>query len=396
MLTGHSLVYFSQGPWDDLWRPQHQLMSVFAQQNKVLYVERRPYLRSTMAEFRSGELGWQDLRQPALLQVADNLHIHRYPIWAPLSGAPALKQLSRAAMHASLKRSMRALDMSDPIVWYSLPSWLDLIDELPSAQLKLYHAIDEYTSYSQMTQARIRAWEAKEQAMMAQTDAVVVVSQTLYDAKAPYNPHTYLIPNAVNYRAYEAALADPELPPELAAIPEPRVGYIGLIGDKLNLPMLLDLARDNPQWSLVFLGSVRLPDQEALWQTLTGLPNVYHLGAVDVTRVPHYVKGFQVGLMPNLQNLFAENCSPLKLYDYLAAGIPVASIDMPHVRPFASHVQIAPTPGDFQRAVRDALADRDSQRRRERREIAAQETWEARVERLSEIIADRLAAKQAH
>jgi hypothetical protein len=392
MLTGHSLVYFSQGPWDDLWRPQHQILSIFAKQNKVIYVERRPYLRSTVSELRRGELGWQDLRRPTLKKVAENLYLHRYPLWAPASGAFALKELSRTAMQHSLNRSMRSLGMSNPIVWYSLPSWGDLIDDLPSAKLKLYHAIDEYTSYSDMSEAKIRTWERLERMMMAKTDAVIVVSKTLYDAKSPYNPHTYLIPNAVNYQAYEAALADPELPPELAAIPKPRVGYIGLIGDKLNLPMLLDLARENPQWSLVFLGTVRLPNQEDLWQALVSLPNVHHLGAVDVSRVPDYVKGFQVGLMPNLQNLFAENCSPLKLYDYLAAGIPVASIDIPHARPFASHIHLASTPEDFGQAVRDALADTDPQRWQERREIAAQETWEARVDKLSDIIVERLSA----
>jgi hypothetical protein len=185
------------------------------------------------------------------------------------------------------------------------------------------------------------------------------------------------------------------LPDAIAEIPEPRLGYIGLIGDKLDYDMLLDVARDNPQWSLVFLGTVRLSRQQNVWQALVDLPNVHHLDAVDVSRVPHYVKGFQIGLMPNLQNLFAENCSPLKLYDYLAAGIPVASIDMPHVRPFASHIQIAPTPADFVRAVRDALADTDPKRTEERLQIATRETWEARVEQLSEIIEDRRAAKRA-
>ena len=133
-----------------------------------------------------------------------------------------------------------------------------------------------------------------------------------------------------------------------------------------------------------------------MWQTLVDLPNVYHLDAVNVLRVPYYVKGFQVGLMPNLQNLFAENCSPLKLYDYLAAGIPVASIDMPHARPFASHIHLAPTPDDFEQAVRDALADTGHQHWQERRQIAARETWESRALKLSEIIVDRLAATQTH
>jgi hypothetical protein len=225
---------------------------------------------------------------------------------------------------------------------------------------------------------------------MAAVDAVVVVSQTLYDAKSPYNPHTYLVPNAVNYRSYEVALSDPELPAELAAIPAPRVGYIGLIGDKLDYDMLLDLARRNPQWSLVFLGTVRLSQQEDRWHSLVALPNVHHLDAVDVSRVPHYVKGFQVGLLPNLQNLFAENCSPLKLYDYLAAGIPVPSMDMPHVRPFASHIHLAPTPADFGQAVSDALEDTAEQRNRERKHIAARETWQARAEQLSAMILDHI------
>lgn len=391
MLTGHNLVYLAQGPWNDLWRPQHQLMSVFARSNKVLYVERRHFLRPTAKALSSGELGWNDLPRPSLEHIADNLYIHRYPIWAPITGAFPLKALTHAISRGSLRRSMRALGMSDPIVWYSLPGMLDMIDDLP-ARLRIYHAIDEYTSYSRQTEDSKRLVAQREQKLMAAVDAVIVVSQKLYDSKAPHNPHTYLVPNAVNYASYQTALNDPELPPELASIPEPRVGYIGLIGDKLDYDILLGLARQNPQWSLVFLGTVRLSQHQRVWQTLIDLPNVYHLDAVDVLRVPYYVKGFQVGLMPNLQNLFAENCSPLKLYDYLAAGIPVASIDMPHARPFASHIHLAPTPADFEQAVRDALADTGRQRCQERRRIAAQETWESRAQKLSEIIVDRLAA----
>jgi hypothetical protein len=395
MLTGHSLVYFAQGPWKDLWRPQHQLMSVFARTNKVLYVERRHFMRSTIRAFSRGELGWDDLSRPSLEKVADNLYVHRYPVWAPVTGARPLKGLTRALSHGSLRRSMRMLGMSDPIAWYSLPGMLDMIDDLP-ARLRIYHAIDEYTSYSNHTERSKYALLEREKRLMAAVDAVVVVSQTLYDAKSPYNRHTYLVPNAVNYAAYQAALDDPELPPELAAIPEPRIGYIGLIGDKLDYHMLLDLARNNPQWSLVFLGTVRLSRDQETWDSLLSLSNVHHLDAVDVLRVPHHVKGFQVGLMPNLQNLFAENCSPLKLYDYLAAGIPVASMDMPHARPFASHVHLASTPEEFERTVYAALADTDCQRCLERRQIAAQETWEARAQKLSEIIVDRLADRQNH
>ena len=161
MLTGQSLVYFAPGPWDDLWRPQHQLMSVFARQNKVLYVERRRYLRPTVAAFRNGDLGWSDVRSPALEAVADGLYVHRHPVWAPLSGAFALKQITRTITRASLHRSMRVLQLSDPIVWYSLPGMLDMMDDIPSASLRLYHAMDEYTSYGAQTADRRRVLEQR-------------------------------------------------------------------------------------------------------------------------------------------------------------------------------------------------------------------------------------------
>jgi len=368
-------------------------MSVFARKNKVLYVQRRPYLRHVLKAFSESKLGWKDLTRPILEQVSENLYIHHYPVWAPLSGVSPVREYSLAATRWSLRRSIRRLGMSNPIVWYSMPDMVDLLDEIPSVGLRIYHVMDEYSSYSGQTERSLSLLEQRERKLMALVDAVVVVSKMLYDSKSPYNPHTYLIPNAVDYRGYETALADPQLPAALAAIPTPRLGYIGLVGEKLNLAMLLALAQENPQWSLVFLGPVRLPTQGGLWQALTALPNVHHLGAVDVSQVPHYVKGFQVGLMPNLQNLFAENCRPLKLYDYLAAGIPVASIDIPPARPFGLQIHLAPTPDDFCQAVRAALADTSPARRHERRRVAAQETWEARVEKLSELIVDCMASR---
>jgi glycosyltransferase involved in cell wall biosynthesis len=157
--------------------------------------------------------------------------------------------------------------------------------------------------------------------------------------------------------------------------------------------MLKELALKNPQWSLVFLGEARISQQAETWQTLLTLPNVHHLGFVEVAQVPYYLKGFQVGLMPYMQNRHAENISPLKLYDYLAAGLPVASLDIPAAREFSSYVHLATSPENFSQAVRDALADTAPERYQARRYVAAQHTWEARVEQLSDLIEIQLATR---
>ena len=400
MLSGQSLVYFSPGQWDGLWRNRHQLMSIFGRENKVLWVERRPHLRETLDPSRSGpaarlnaRTGWRG----SVRQIAGGLHVYSYPAWAPISGRAPLRQLTRAIRRNAISSAMRALGLSQPIVWFSHPRMVDLVGEMPPASLLLYHVVDEYTAYSGVTAEQRRRTEALERQMMAMVDAVIVVSEELYRAKRPYNEHTYLVPNGVDYAAYSAALEDPNLPPELAAIPAPRLGYSGLIGDRLDLGMLQALAQEHPEWSLVFLGEARVAQQAQAWQAMLSLPNVHHLGQVDVARVPHYLKGFQVGLMPYAPGRESENISPLKLYDYLAAGLPVASTDISAARAFSRYIHLAgsaddsaagmgmPT-HDWARAVTDALADSAPDRRQERRQVAASHTWEQRVEQLSHII----------
>ena len=393
MLAGHNLVYFAPGRWDDLWRNRQQLMSVFARQNRVLYVERRCYLRATMAGFRRGDLGMSDLRGPYLRQVLDNLFVFRYPIWAPISGQSPLRELTRTIRRLSIQTAMRTLGMPQPIVWFSLPNMVSLVHEMPRARLLLYHVVDEYTTYGGQTSAQRRRIEQQEREMMALVDAVVVVSEKLYEAKRPMHSNMCLVPNGVNYQAYTAALGEPHIPGSLQVIQPPRLGYSGLISDKLDLAMIKELAQENPAWSLVFLGEVRVVEQAETWQTLLAMPNVHYLGLVGISQVPHYLKGFQVGLMPYVQNRHAEHISPLKLYDYLAAGLPVASLDIPAAREFEAYIHLADSPGDFARAVRAALADVAPERRQARRGIGAQHTWEARVEQLSDLIQAQLAAK---
>ena len=316
--------------------------------------------------------------------VGDNLFVLRYPLWAPISGR--FDHVTQRIRYHVLQQALHVLDMTDPIVWLARPTMYDLIDEIPSACLKVYHIVDEYTTYSrQSTIQRQRLMEA-EKKMMARVDAVIVVSEELHRTKRTMHPHVHLVANGVNYQLYDMALHDPKLPDPIVAIKEPRLGYIGLIGDRLDLKMLLNIAQARPQWSLVFLGEVRVEQQAAYWQNLLELPNVHHLNPVEAKEVPHYVKGFQVGLMPYRQNRHARNISPLKMYDYLAAGLPIASLDIPAVEKFNRYIYIAKTPDNYLSAIEQALSESSPDRRQQLRSVAARHSWEARAEEISTLI----------
>lgn len=393
MLKEHNLVYFAPEKWNGLWRNRQQLMSVFARQNKVLFVEPRPYFRPTLAGVRRGDIGLSDLRHPLLRPISNGLFVLSYPVWAPISGRLPLSQITKTVRQRFIRQVLRELQMSQPIVWLSRPDMVDLLDEIPPARLLLYHVVDEYTSYSGQTSDSRQRIAEREKQMMAQVDAVIVVSKELYQAKRSLNANTFLVPNGVNYGAYTAALADPHLPADLKVIPPPRLGYSGLVGDRLDLNMLKEMARENPEWSLIFLGEVRFSQQAESWQKLLAMPNVHYLGLADISQVPHYLKGFHVGLMPYIQDCHADNISPLKLYDYLAAGLPIASTDIPAAREFGSYVHLADNPQGFAQAVRTALSDTTPESRQVRRNVAAQHTWEARAEQLSDLIETRLITK---
>ncbi|MCC6454718.1 MAG: glycosyltransferase [Caldilineaceae bacterium] len=393
MLTQQSMVYFAPGPWHGLWRNRHQLMSLFARHgNKVLFVEGRSHLRPALAAWRSGKIGAAEIRQPLLQKITENLYSFHYPVWAPISGRMPVSWMTQKARSLALRTALRRLQMEQPIVWFSQPSMGDLLDEVPAARLRLYHVVDEYSAYTGQSAEHSQREQRLEKELIQQVDAVIVVSPKLYEAKSPYHDSTYLVPNGVDYDAYTQALRDSQLPADLAAVPEPRIGYSGLVGDKLNLSMLHELAVAKPHCSLVFLGEARFSTQAEAWRALVQLPNVHYLGEKPVAEVPHYLKGFQVGLMPYLQNRHAEHISPLKLYDYLAAGLAVASIDLPAVDEFRQQVHVAVCPGDFIHAVEAALADAAPGQRAARRAIAAQHTWEARAQQLSEVIQQQLAS----
>ncbi len=390
MLEDDSLVYFGPEPWDGLWRNRHQLLSVFARRNRVLYVEPRAHLRPAIrAAWNERSLG---LRKPLCEEVRGNLFVFHTPRLAPVSGNRLVATLTRAVRHRLLRGTLRRLGMDRPIAWFSRPNMFDLVG-VCQERLVIYHVVDEYASYGNKTEAEKQRIYAAERRMLALVDLVVVVSPPLLAAKRSLHPNTYLVPNAVNYEAFSQAMSDDgPLPSDITRLPRPIIGYSGLISGRLDLELLADIAQEHPQWSLALVGVVQDQKCRGAMERLRGLPNVHWLGYKAVDRVPYYIKAFDVCLIPYRGGEEAVHIDPLKLYDYLACGKPVVSVDIPAVRPFADVVYIAEDKGTFVRYIGEALQENGSLVPR-RLDIARQNTWEARVEQLSSYIQGALMAK---
>ena len=130
VITGHNIVYFGD-EWGGLMRNRQQLMSIFARQNKVLFVEKRPPSFGTMLDQAGrGELALSGLRRASVRKISDNLFVFHYPDWAPVSERPILKSLTSTIRRLYFRDALRKLRMSQPIVWFYHPEWVDLVDEV--------------------------------------------------------------------------------------------------------------------------------------------------------------------------------------------------------------------------------------------------------------------------
>jgi glycosyltransferase involved in cell wall biosynthesis len=214
-----------------------------------------------------------------------------------------------------------------------------------------------------------------EQSLLRKADLVIVSAELLQQSKAPYNPRTVLVRHGVDHRHFRTAL-DPEtrVPESIASLPRPVIGFFGLIADWVDVDLMARVAQRYPDGSLVVLGKATT-DVSALER----LPNVHLLGRVPYADLPAYCKGFDVALNPFRISELTLNANPLKVREYLAAGLPVVSTAIPEVEVLGL-CRTASDGDAFLVEVEAALADPGPDRARS--EAVRAESWEARLEEI--------------
>ncbi|NUQ39546.1 MAG: glycosyltransferase [Caldilineales bacterium] len=389
MLSGHNILCFPPNRWEGLWRNRQQIMSRLAAHNRILYIHAPPDLRHLAAYRRRPRALFAG---PRLSSPLPNLWVYEPPRYAPRSGRAPLRQITFWLRLASLRRTLRRLQMADPILWLFSYEWRDYLGRL-GEKLAIYHAVDDYSAYeleyagpaAAEHRRRIQQLEAE---TIAGVDLVFVTSAPLLAAKQPLHPHVILVENGVDYAHFAAAAAFP--PAQIAALPRPRIVYAGAVNEKLDLTLLHTLAERFPHASFILIGPDALRYDRAQLAQVQALPNIHFLGHKPVADLPAYLHACDLCLIPYKRNEWTRHISPLKLYEYLATGLPILSTDIPAARAFAGLIWLADSAEAFIAALPAALQADSPDRRRRQQAIARQHTWENRIEALSAAISHRL------
>ncbi len=386
------ILCISSIDWDFIWQGHQEIMSSLAADGRrVLFLENTgvrplrfrdlPRLRRRLRNWSKGPGGFREER-PNLFVLS--------PIVLPGPYSRIATRINRFLLLRSIRRWMRTLGVSRPIAWTFLPTPLahELITFLDPA-LTIYYCIDDLASSS----PEARRIASSEEAMFRRADLVFVTSEKLRQRAATFTPRVHLFPFGVKYDAFEAVRESPRrTPADMAALARPIVGYVGGLHQWIDQDLVAETAAKCRDTTFVFVG----PPQCDL-SRLEATPNVKLLGGKPHSELPHYVREFDVGLVPYKLSEYTANVYPTKLNEYLAMGIPVVASDLAEIRRFnAEHgeiVAIARDSDDFAAAINRSISSPSPDAVGRRLAVAQANSWPARIGRMSELIAGAVASR---
>lgn len=384
-MTPTPIIAFAKD-WHEDPTSNHHVLRELARSRRVVWLNSIATRTPSLASGRDLGKIVRKLREftKGPINVENDLWVYT-PLALPFPHSAVARALNRQVLRATIRMLRLRLGIKDFQLWTFLPNVGDYVGTLGES-VAVYYCVDEWSMFGYLDRDQT---VAAERTLLAKVDAVFAINGALADAKRAVNPSTFESPHGVDHDLFARALA-PEtvVPRDLAALPHPRLGFYGTLRDWVDFELLAHIARERPTWQLALIGQ-ELCDTSAI----RGLPNVHLLGQKPHHELPAYCKGFDVGIIPYRIDERMQFVNPLKLREYLSAGLPVVSTPVPEVRRYPALARIAATPDGFIAAVEQALREGTPERRAARSAAMATETWAARVATVEQTI-DQLVKKR--
>lgn len=366
------LVCVSHLRWGFVYqRPQH-LLSRFAKHQRVFFVEE---------PIPTDGIPRMEVRKCAESGVT--ICVPQLP--AGMSGD------SQTAQKLLLNNLLYANDVNEFVLWYYTPMALPFTRHL-KPQLTVFDCMDELSAFKGAPQDM----KDREVELMRCADLVFTGGHSLFEAKVGRHDDLHCFPSSVEVAHFAQARSSHPDPQDQASIPHPRIGFCGVIDERLDVELLNAVAALKPEWSFVMIGPVVKIDPA----NLPSRPNIYYLGAKSYKELPVYMAGWEAAMLPFAHNESTRFISPTKTPEYLAAGKPVVSTSIADVvRPYGIQklVRIADSPRDFVSAI-EGLLENDTHDPMWLRRVdatLAQSSWDATWEKMARLMSKTLMPKVA-
>lgn len=377
VLRGRDIVCFSHDWTGDPLSKTH-LMRVLAKENRILWINaianRMPTTSSKDVSRIYKKL--KSFTEP-IREVESNIFVLN-PLAIPAYGNALIVAANKRFLVRQVKRAMRKLGFADVVNMVFNPAAGMIAGKLGEKEL-IYYCVDEYTAFTGVSDGLKQI----EDDLFRRADAVVVSAERLFESKKHLNSNTHIIRHGTDWRHFRTAV-DGKLtvPADIADLPRPIIGFHGLLADWVDYELIKKTAENFKEGSVVLIGKVAV-DAEQKIKILDAVPNVHMLGRKPYAELPAYCKAFDVALNPFEISELTLAANPLKVREYLAAGLAVVSTDIPEVR-ILDDCLVGESHSDFIQKIEAALAA--PKPRVEVSNAIAHESWEAKVEELRSIL----------
>jgi glycosyltransferase involved in cell wall biosynthesis len=375
VLRGRDMLCFGHDWSGDPLSKTH-LMRLFAKDNRVLWINSIGYRAPTASgrDLKRIITKLTSAMEP-VREVEPNLFVLA-PLAIPAYGIPAIQKVNRELLKFQVYRAMKKLGFRRVVNWVFNPTAAVVAGQL-SESLVAYYCVDEFTAFSGIPAQLVEL----ERSLIEKADVVIVSSEKLRQTKSVHNARTFLVRHGVQFDHFrKALLPETKIPEDVARLPKPVIGYFGLMAeDWIDIPLMEAVAKKFSTGSMVLLGKITTDISR-----LTALPNVHVLGRKPFEELPAYCKAFDVAINPFPLNEVTLNSNPLKVREYLAAGLPVVSTRIPEVEVVKEAV-IADSTEGFIQAIEEALKNPGPIASRS--EAMRNESWEAKVEEVRRAVA---------
>lgn len=371
--SAQGIVVFCHLRWNFVYQRPQQLLSRLASWRRVVFIEEPVHSLDAVPRWEQST--------PAPGVTVCRLH-------TPVASAGF--QDDHLPTFVPMLRELLANEgLTDYIVWLYTPMALPLARTL-TPRAVVYDCMDELSAFLHAPPALL----SREQELFQWADLVFTGGPSLYRAKQRQHPHVSCFPSSVDAAHFRQARQGIAEAPDQQELAYPRLGFFGVIDERLDLPLVAALAEAHPEWQISMVGPVVKIDPE----TLPRLPNIHYFGQRQYADLPAYLTGWDVCLLPFARNASTRFISPTKTLEYMAAERPIVSTPITDVaEPYGEIVYLGDTPAQFIAACEQALnasADEQQARVARMRQVLAQTSWEQTVQSMRKLVETCLVAPE--
>jgi glycosyltransferase involved in cell wall biosynthesis len=347
----YDMIVFCHLRWNFVYqRPQH-IISRLSQHFNILVVE------EPIATDNDGDYELQ--------VISENLTILR----------PKVERI--ADIHIILEQlNLQNID----IAWFYSAAFVELIPYM-KINTMIYDCMDELSQFKGASQ-QLRA---QEEFLIKEADLIFTGGKSLYEAKSKLSSNVHCFPSSVDVAHFKKGSNGADIPLDIVEIPEPIIGYIGVIDERINLNLIHETARALPEISFVMIGPLAKIDDRDLPRE----HNIYYLGMKSYNELPHYLERIKISMMPFALNEATEFISPTKTLEYMAAGKPIISTAIKDVTRDYSHIiDIVNDSTEFENAINNILSHDKTLDSVKYQEILTRTSWDATTEKMLHLITE--------